>query len=50
MIVDTNGAGDALVGGFISGLMRGFNYDLALMEGIQLAQLVIQRNGCDLNE
>jgi sugar/nucleoside kinase (ribokinase family) len=26
LVVDSNGAGDALVGGFISGLTRGFEY------------------------
>jgi sugar/nucleoside kinase (ribokinase family) len=47
-IIDTNGAGDTLVGGFIAGLIRGVDETQALKEGLHLASIIIQKHGCDL--
>jgi adenosine kinase len=40
-IIDSNGAGDTLVGGFISGLIRGLNIEDCLKEGLELASVII---------
>lgn len=47
-IVDTNGAGDAFVGGFLSQLIQGKPYDDCIRCGICAAKAIIQRNGCSV--
>jgi len=46
LIVDTNGAGDSFVGGFLSQIVQGRDLDTAIKAGIWLSGQVIQRNGC----
>lgn len=45
-IVDTNGAGDAFVGGFLAQLVQGNSYDTCIKCGIWAARQIIQRSGC----
>lgn len=45
-IVDTNGAGDSFVGGFLSQIVQGKDLDTAIKAGIWLSGQVIQQNGC----
>ncbi|XP_055628467.1 uncharacterized protein LOC129769953 [Toxorhynchites rutilus septentrionalis] len=45
-IVDTNGAGDAFVGGFLAQLVQGNSYDSCIKCGIWAARQIIQRSGC----
>ena len=45
-IVDTNGAGDAFVGGFLAAVAKGKSLDLAAKVGNWAASVVIQRSGC----
>lgn len=47
-IVDTNGAGDAFVGGFLSQLIQGKPYGDCINIGISAAKQIIQRNGCSV--
>ncbi|KAF0696586.1 Aste57867_12655 [Aphanomyces stellatus] len=47
-IVDTNGAGDAFVGGFISQLARDKSIEKCVEAGHWAAQVVIRRSGCTL--
>jgi len=49
-IVDTNGAGDAFVGGFISQLAQGKSIEKCVDAGHWAAQVVIRRSGCTLPE
>lgn len=44
-IVDTNGAGDAFVGGYLSQLVLGKDIDQCVRAGNFLANIVIQRSG-----
>ncbi|KAI1286038.1 Adenosine kinase [Halotydeus destructor] len=44
-VVDTNGAGDAFVGGFLSQLLQGKKYDTCISAGIYAATEVIQQSG-----
>ena len=44
-IVDTNGAGDAFVGGFFSELAKGSDVPTAVRKGNELGGRVIQRSG-----
>lgn len=46
LIVDTNGAGDSFVGGFLSQIVQGKDLDTAIKAGIWLSGQVIQQNGC----
>jgi adenosine kinase len=46
MIVDTNGAGDAFVGGFISQLVQGKPISECVRAGHFAARTIIQRSGC----
>jgi adenosine kinase len=48
-IVDTNGAGDAFVGGFLSQLVQNNSLDLCVKCGIWAARQIIQRNGVSLD-
>lgn len=45
-IVDTNGAGDAFVGGFIAQLVMGKSLDVCVRSGIYTARHIIQQSGC----
>ena len=45
-IVDTNGAGDAFVGGFLSGLCRGIPLKKCVELGSYAAGIVIRQSGC----
>lgn len=45
-IVDTNGAGDAFVGGFLAQLVQKHSYEECIRCGIWAAQQIIQRSGC----
>lgn len=45
-IVDTNGAGDAFVGGFLGQLVLGRSIEECVRAGHYCAHHVIQRHGC----
>ncbi|XP_072393902.1 uncharacterized protein [Diabrotica undecimpunctata] len=45
-IIDTNGAGDAFVGGFLAKFILNKNLDVCVKCGIWAATEIIQRNGC----
>lgn len=45
-VVDTNGAGDAFVGGFLSQLVKGEHFDTAIKCGHYAASVIIGRHGC----
>jgi len=45
-IVDTNGCGDAFVGGFLSMFVQGKEVDECVKAGMYAAREVIQRSGC----
>lgn len=47
-IVDTNGAGDAFVGGFLAQLIQAKDYETCIRCGILAARTIIQRNGCSV--
>ena len=49
-ILDTNGAGDAWVGGFLSGLVKGKSVKESLTAGHYAANVIIQRSGCTFPE
>ena len=46
LLVDTNGAGDAFVGGFLSRLVLGEDFDACVKAGHFSARTIIQRSGC----
>jgi adenosine kinase len=45
-LVDTNGAGDAFVGGFLSQLVAGKDVPECIRAGNYAANVIIQRSGC----
>lgn len=45
-LVDTNGAGDAFVGGFLAGLVKGKDVEACCKAGTYSASVVIQHSGC----
>jgi len=45
-MIDTNGAGDAFVGGFIGQLVKQKSFDVCIRCGIWAARQIIQRSGC----
>lgn len=47
-LVDTNGAGDAFVGGFLSQLVAGKDVAEAVRAGSYAATVIVQRSGCTL--
>lgn len=49
-LVDTNGAGDAFVGGFLSQLVAGKDVHECCRAGNFAAHIVIQRSGCTFPE
>jgi len=49
-IVDTNGAGDAFVGGFLAQFIKGESLEKSIECGIWVSGLIIQRSGCTFPE
>merc|ERR1712032_250541 len=49
-LVDTNGAGDAYVGGFLSGLVQGKDMEYCTQAGAYAASVIVQRSGCTFPE
>ena len=49
-VVDTNGAGDAFVGGFLALIAEGASVDAAVRAGHWAAAHVIQRSGCTFDK
>lgn len=45
-VVDTNGAGDAFVGGFLSQIWLGKEIDEAVRAGIYLSRQIVMQSGC----
>ena len=45
-VVDTTGAGDALLGGLAAGLADGASLEQALRLGLATASLCVERHGC----
>ena len=48
LIVDTNGAGDAWVGGFLAGLLKGKAIDECVKVAAYAAKVIICRSGCTM--
>ena len=48
-LVDTNGAGDAFVGGFLASLLAGKDMDQNIEAGHWAARFIIQQSGCQLS-
>ena len=46
LVVDTNGAGDAYVGGFLSKLVQGCTMDVCCAMGAKAAAMCVQMPGC----
>nr|KJB36545.1 hypothetical protein B456_006G165800 [Gossypium raimondii] len=49
-LVDTNGAGDAFVGGFLSQLVQGKSIEDCVRAGCYASNVIIQRSGCTYPE
>ena len=47
-IVDTNGAGDAFAGGFLSQFVKGKKLDECMKAGHWAASIIIQKRGCNI--
>ncbi|KAK0175331.1 hypothetical protein PV327_009088 [Microctonus hyperodae] len=45
-VVDTNGAGDAFVGGFLAQYVKGLSIETCIKCGIWAATVIVQRSGC----
>merc|ERR1711998_429943 len=45
-IVDTNGAGDAYVGGFLAALSKGLSMEKCCQAGAYSAGVIVQQSGC----
>jgi adenosine kinase len=45
-IVDTNGAGDAYVGGFLAALSKGLSMEKCCQAGAYSASVIVQQSGC----
>jgi len=50
LLIDTNGAGDAFVGGFLSGLVKERDIDTSIAAGHWAARTIIQNAGCTFPE
>ena len=48
--MDTNGAGDAFVGGFLAALVEGKDQSTCVRCGIWAATKIIQQSGCTFPE
>eukprot|EP00622_Pseudochattonella_farcimen_P004570 FR739972.1.p1 GENE.FR739972.1~~FR739972.1.p1 ORF type:complete len:152 (+),score=18.62 FR739972.1:2-457(+) len=46
LLLDTNGAGDAFVGGFVAYMIKGENLSECVRAGHWAARMVIQNSGC----
>jgi len=49
-LVDTNGAGDAFVGGFLAALSKGLPVDACCKAGAYSASVIVQQSGCTFPE
>mmetsp|Transcript_29809 Transcript_29809/g.85553 ORF Transcript_29809/g.85553 Transcript_29809/m.85553 type:complete len:342 (-) Transcript_29809:28-1053(-) len=49
-LVDTNGAGDSYVGGFLAGLSKGLPLDKCCKAGAHAASIIVQHSGCTYPE
>merc|ERR1711972_1252630 len=49
-LIDTNGAGDAYVGGFLAGLSKGLSMDACCKAGAYAASVIVQHSGCTYPE
>jgi len=49
-LVDTNGAGDAFVGGFLAALSKGLSVDACCSAGAYSASVIVQNSGCTYPE
>merc|ERR1711879_848664 len=49
-LVDTNGAGDSYVGGFLAALSKGLDIKACCMAGAYAASIVVQHSGCTFPE
>jgi len=49
-IVDTNGAGDAYVGGFLAALSKGLDMEKCCQAGAYSASVIVQQSGCTYPE
>lgn len=49
-VLDTNGAGDAFVGGFLSQLLRDATFEKCVEAAHFAANVIIQRHGCTYPE
>ena len=49
-IIDTNGAGDSFVGGFLSQIYQGKSIETAVAAGVYLSREVVQKSGCQFPE
>jgi len=47
-IVDTNGAGDSFVGGFLASLLQGSDLTHCAAAGAYCGGMMVQRSGCSL--
>eukprot|EP00418_Pyrodinium_bahamense_P082437 CAMPEP_0179061130 /NCGR_PEP_ID=MMETSP0796-20121207/26227_1 /TAXON_ID=73915 /ORGANISM="Pyrodinium bahamense, Strain pbaha01" /LENGTH=145 /DNA_ID=CAMNT_0020757943 /DNA_START=1 /DNA_END=438 /DNA_ORIENTATION=- len=45
-LVDTNGAGDSYVGGFLAALSKGLDMEACCKAGAYAASVIVQRSGC----
>jgi len=45
-LVDTNGAGDAFVGGFLAALSKGLSMEACCKAGAYSASVIVQHSGC----
>jgi len=45
-LIDTNGAGDAFVGGFLAALSKGLNVEACCNAGAYAASVIVQNSGC----
>jgi len=45
-LIDTNGAGDAFVGGFLAGLNKGKDVEACCKAGAYAASVIVQNSGC----
>ena len=50
LIVDTCGAGDAFVGGFLSQFYQDEEIETCVIAGIYLSREIVQRSGCKFPE
>merc|ERR1712190_243620 len=49
-LVDTNGAGDSYVGGFLAGMVKGLDIEACCKAGAYAASVIVQRSGCTFPE